>query len=119
MTNPASFSVSLGYGLSVEHIPVPHVVDGPCVLVASDTKGFYMAEGTRFPLSQRRDAMGSYSPKTIVAIGTVKLVAFSAFVIVMAGGAIVAVPGFYAIPWPAIRQNYHVGPVTVPFHPLP
>ena len=119
MTNPASFSVSLGYGLSVEHIPVPHVVDGPCVLVASDTKGFYMAEGTRFPLSQRRDAMGSYSPKTVVAIGTVELMAFSALVIAMAGATIVGVPGFYTIPWPAIWENQYVRPVTVPFYPLP
>ena len=119
VADPASLSVSLGCGLSVEHIPVPHVVDGPGVLVTSDTKGLHMAEGTRFPLSQCRDAMGPYSPKTVVAIGTVELVAFSALIIAMAGTTIIGVPGFYTIPWPAIWQNHYVGPVTVPFHPLP
>jgi hypothetical protein len=119
VADPASLSVSSGYGLSVEHIPVPHVVDGPGALVTSDTKGFYMAEGTRFPLTQRRDAMGSDSPKTVVAGGTVELVALSTLVIAMAGTTIVGVPRCYTIPWPAIWENHHVGPVTVPFCPLP
>ena len=98
VADPATFGMPPGCHLSVKHIPVPHVVDGPSVLVTSDTKGFYMAEGTRFPLTQRRDAMGPDSPKTVVAGGTIELVAFSTLVIAMTRTAIVGVPRCYSIP---------------------